>query len=70
MKNISSEWGWDDESADTQSVQQKDGPTRSRSIGRIGQIQEHIKLAVECGSESDITAVKITNNIRIVTHFS
>ncbi len=59
VKNISSDVGWDDESATLKAYSK--GRTYTFSFDTEIAIPEHIKLAVECGSESDITASEITN---------
>ncbi len=60
VKNISSDVGWDDESATLLKAYSK-GRIYTFSFDTEIAIPEHIKLAVECGSESDITASEITN---------
>ncbi len=62
VKNISSDVGWDDESATLKALQQRTDLHVPRSITEIA-IRNNIKLAVECGSESDITASEITKHI-------
>ena len=59
VKNISSDVGWDDESATLKAYSK--GRIYTFSFDTEIAIPEHIKLAVECGSESDITASEITN---------
>ncbi len=59
VKNISSDGCWDNESETLKSYSK--GRTYTFSFDTEIAIPEHIKLAVECGSDSEITASDITH---------